>query len=69
MTTREAVTKAMEESALHSVKAMEHAARLRDEARQERLEAKQAHMSKGKDQTFNKKVREEHPTTYIVGPT
>ncbi|GIM00879.1 hypothetical protein Vretimale_5758 [Volvox reticuliferus] len=55
--TREAVTKAMEESALHSVKAMEHAAKLREEARQERLEAKQGRAAKDKLVSFNQKEK------------
>ncbi|GLI64954.1 hypothetical protein VaNZ11_008359 [Volvox africanus] len=55
--TREAVTKAMEESALHSVKAMEHAAKLQEEARLERLEAKQARAAKDKLLSFNQKEK------------
>ncbi|GLC39229.1 hypothetical protein PLESTB_000394200 [Pleodorina starrii] len=58
--TREAVTKAVEESALHSIKAMQHAARLREEARQERLEARQqqAERSGPKDKALSYNQKE-----------
>ncbi|GFR48474.1 hypothetical protein Agub_g10165 [Astrephomene gubernaculifera] len=56
--TREAATKDVEQSAELAVKAMEHAARLREGARQEREEAKQARMAKEKQHaTFNQKEK------------
>ncbi len=53
--TRDAVTRAVEESALHSIKAMQHVTRLHEERREERLEAMTANTDKKK--SFNQKVR------------
>ncbi|KXZ50946.1 hypothetical protein GPECTOR_14g192 [Gonium pectorale] len=57
--TREAVTRGLEESAAMAVKAMGHAARMREAARQEREEVKQERMAaadKGKPLSFNQKA-------------